>query len=227
VNPSFRFRTVLFDVDGTLVDSNAAHAESWAQALVEHGIRVDAAQVRPLVGMGGDKVLPALADIASTSARGKDISDRKRKLFNERLPHLRATRGARSLVEFLRDRGIDVAVATSAQDDEMNAILRHADLDGLFSAHATKDDAAESKPDPDIVHAALAKSEAQPESTVMIGDTPYDIEAARRAGVAVIALRCGGYWKDDDLIGGIGIFDDPAAVLAWLRDTRSGGDQTT
>ena len=210
---------MLFDVDGTLVDSNAAHAESWAQALVEHGIRVNAGQVRPLVGMGGDKVLPALADIESSSARGKEISDRKKELFNQRLPNLRATRGARSLVEFLRDRGIDVAVATSAQDDEMIAILRQADLDGLFSAHATKDDAAESKPDPDIVHAALAQSEAQPESAVMIGDTPYDIEAARRAGVAVIALRCGGYWKDAELEGAIEIFDDPAAVLAWLKET--------
>ena len=208
---------MLFDVDGTLVDSNAAHAESWAQALVEHGINVSASQVRPLVGMGGDKVLPALSDIDSSSARGKKISDRKKELFNQRLPHLRATRGARSLVEFLRDRGIDVAVATSAQDDEMKAILRQGQLDGLFSAHATKDDAAESKPDPDIVYAALEESEARPESTVMIGDTPYDIEAAGRAGVPVIAVRCGGYWKDDELRGAIEIFDDPAAVLAWLR----------
>ena len=78
VNPSFRFQTVLFDVDGTLVDSNGAHADSWAQALVEHGINVTAADVRPLVGMGGDKVLPALADIESSSERGKKISERKK-----------------------------------------------------------------------------------------------------------------------------------------------------
>ena len=218
-------QTVLFDVDGTLVDSNAAHAESWAQALGEHGIDAKAADVRPLVGMGGDKVLPKLADIESTSERGKKLSERKKALFNERLPRLQATRGARSLVEFLKARGIVVAIATSAQDEEMQAILRQAKLDDLFTIHATKDDAAESKPDPDIVLAALDEASADRASTVMIGDTPYDIEAARRAGVEVIALRCGGHWKDEDFAGAIGIFDDPAALLAdWQAVTASFGD---
>jgi phosphoglycolate phosphatase-like HAD superfamily hydrolase len=94
----------------------------------------------------------------------------------------------------------------------------------LFSGHTSKDDAAESKPDPDIVQAALARVDARPESTVMVGDTPYDIEAARLAGVAAIALRCGGYWTDAELRGAIEIYDDPAALLARWRamGSRSG-----
>jgi HAD superfamily hydrolase (TIGR01509 family) len=124
--------------------------------------------------------------------------------------------GARSLLAYLRNRDIDLVVATSADDREMRAILEQGGLADLFSEHTTKDDAAESKPDPDIVLAALRRSGARPQSTVMVGDTPYDIQAARRAGVAAIALRCGGYWTDADLHGAIDIYDDPSALLALL-----------
>ena len=96
----------------------------------------------------------------------------------------------------------------------MRAILEQGGLADLFSAHTSKDDAEESKPDPDIVIAALARADARPEFTVMVGDTPYDIEAAHRAGIAAIALRCGGYWTDADFAGAIHIYDDPAAMLA-------------
>ena len=213
----FPYRTVLFDVDGTLIDSNAAHAAAWAQALSEDGIGVSAADVRPLVGMGGDKLLPALAKVEESSPRGAALTKRKKEHFRAALPQLQPTRGARALLEFLRDREIDLVVATSAGKQEMGALLEQGGVADLFSAHTSKDDAEESKPDPDIVLAALARADAEPESTVMIGDTPYDIEAASRAGVAAIALRCGGYWSDADLRGAIEIHDDPAALLAQLE----------
>ena len=209
------FRTVLFDVDGTLVDSNAAHAETWTQALVEHGIDVDVAAIRPLIGMGGDKLLPAVAGIEESSPRGSAMARRKKELFKAKVPGLQPTPGARALLEFLRDRGVTLVVATSAGDREMRAILEQAGLYDLFSAHTSKDDAEESKPDPDIVLAAMARADANRESTVMVGDTPYDIEAAGRAGIRAIALRCGGHWTDADLGGAIQIFDDPAALQAW------------
>ena len=212
----FPYRTVLFDVDGTLIDSNAAHAAAWAQALKEHGIDVSASDVRPLVGMGGDKLLPALAHVEESSSRGVALTKRKKELFSEALPTLRPTRGARPLLELLRDREIALVVATSAGKHEMRALLQQGGVADLFSAHTSKDDAEESKPDPDIVIAALERADAEPASTVMVGDTPYDIEAARRAGVAAIALRCGGYWSDADLRGAIGIYDDPAALLAHV-----------
>jgi HAD superfamily hydrolase (TIGR01509 family) len=214
VTRPFPYRTVLFDVDGTLIDSNGAHAEAWTRALIEHGIQVRVSDVRRLIGMGGDKLLPAIADIDESSPRGAAVAKRKKELFKAAVPNLQSTNGARSLLEHLRDAQIDLVVATSADDREMRALLQQGGVANLFSAHTTKDDAEESKPDPDIVRAALARANARPESTVMVGDTPYDIEAAQRAGVSTIALRCGGYWTDADLRGAIEIHDDPKALLA-------------
>ncbi len=145
----------------------------------------------------------------------------KRNSSSAALPGLRPTHDARSLLEHLRDRQIDRIVATSADDREMRAILELGGLANLFSAHTTKDDAEESKPDPDIVLAALARASARLESTVMVGDTPYDLEAAHRAGIAAIALRCGGHWTDADFAGAIDTYDDPAALLRALGDVRN------
>jgi HAD superfamily hydrolase (TIGR01509 family) len=214
------FGTVLFDVDGTLIDSNAAHAETWAQACREHGLEVALPRVRALVGMGSDNLLPALAQVSDQSDLGRAIAQRKKALFQAFIPGLQPTRGARALVEYLRDEHVDIVIATSADDRELGALLKQAAVDDLIPLRASKDDAAASKPDPDIVHAALQRSRARPEHSVLIGDTPYDIEAAARAGVAAIALRCGGYWSDADLHGAAAILDDPAAVLDHLRALR-------
>jgi HAD superfamily hydrolase (TIGR01509 family) len=212
------FESLLFDVDGTLIDSNAAHAETWAQALREHGIDVEVDRVRRLIGMGGDKLLPAVAHITDDSDVGKAIARRKKEVFATLLPGLNATRGARALLDYLRKQQVELIIATSADDRELSALLRQAGVDDLFPDRATKDDAKDSKPDPDIVHAALAKSSASPEQTAMIGDTPYDIEAATRAGIKAIALRSGGYWRDSDLAGAVQISDDPQDLLDHWRD---------
>ena len=216
------FSTVIFDVDGTLVDSNAAHAETWTQAFREHGIDVQVERVRSMVGMGSDKLLPAIAAVEEDSARGRAIAHRKKELFAGRMPMLNATRGARALVSYLRQREKNVVVATSADDREMKALLAQAGVADLMPQRASKDDAAESKPDPDIVKAALVESGARANRAVMIGDTPYDVEAARRAGVGAITLRCGGYWPDEALAGSVAIFDDPQALLLeWQRSDHS------
>jgi phosphoglycolate phosphatase-like HAD superfamily hydrolase len=208
---------LLFDVDGTLIDSNAAHAQTWAQALSEQGFPCEASRVRPFVGMGGDKLLPAVAGLAEDSAQGKAIAARKKALFSERLPRLGPTRGGRLLVSYLRKSKKRVIVATSADGQEMEALLDRAGVADLIPRRTSKDDAAQSKPDPDIVLAALAKAGSRRRDAVMIGDTPYDIEAARRAGIPSIALRCGGYWSDAELAGAVAIFDDPAGLLAYWR----------
>jgi len=208
--------TLLFDVDGTLIDSNTAHTRAWVEALREHCVALVEEEVRRLIGMGGDKLLPAAAKVDEQSALGQSIVRRKKTLFDAMLPSLQPTRGARSLLEYLVRLGVQVGIATSADDRESSALLKRAGVDDLIPTRSSKDDAPESKPDPDIVHAALRRAKARPELTVMVGDTPYDIEAARRAGVDAIALRCGGYWSDESLRGAIEIFDDPAALLgAW------------
>ena len=137
------------------------------------------------------------------------------------MPQLQPTPGARALVAYLRKVKKDVVVATSADDKEMQALLERAGVADLIARRTSKDDAAESKPDPDIVRAALKRAGSRASRTWMIGDTPYDIEAAGRARVGTIALRCGGHWSDVELGGAVAIFDDPAALLRhWNTGSR-------
>lgn len=208
------YHAVIFDVDGTLVDSNDAHAEAWVEALAESGRHPSFDRVRPLIGMGADKLLPEVAGIAADSAEGQPIVERRREIFQRRfLPELRPTRGAHALLEHLRDERMELVVASSATRAEINGLLRVANAVKMFEAKASSDDAARSKPDPDIVHAAIDRAGCPRDEIIMIGDTPYDIEAATRAGIAIIALRCGG-WTDDALRGALAIYDDPADLVA-------------
>lgn len=208
-----RYDCVLFDVDGTLIDSNRAHAEAWTAALREHGVPAQNAFVRRLIGMGSDKLLPETANVSEDSPEGRAIAARKKAIFATLLPGLTPTQGARELLEHLRDRGMSLVVATSAGTDEMQALLLQAGLDTFFARRTSNDDAEGSKPDPDIIFAALSKARTPAERALMIGDTPYDVRAASEAGVVSIALRCGGYWSDQDLQGALAIFDHPADVL--------------
>lgn len=209
-----RVTGVLLDVDGTLLDSNDAHARSWVEALAEHGRVVEFARVRPLIGKGGDKVLPELTGLAADSPEGTHISTRRREIFLHRhLPQLAPCRGARALLERLQAEGLQLIVATSAQQDELGPLLEQAGVADLVHGTTSSDDAEHSKPDPDIVAAALQRAGLAAADAVMIGDTPYDLAAAARAGVRLIALRCGG-WCDEHLAGAAAIYDDPADLLA-------------
>jgi HAD superfamily hydrolase (TIGR01509 family) len=213
---------VLFDVDGTLVDSNDAHARAWVEAFAEFGVQVDFAHVRRCIGMGGDKLMPEVSGLRDDTPKGSAISDRRRDIFKEKyLPRLRAFPGARELVAALKERGLTLVAASSAKKDELKPLLAVAGADVLLDAATSSDDADESKPDPDIIHAALKQAKARAEDAIMIGDTPYDVEAAARAGVPVIAFRCGG-WGDADLKGAIAIYDDPADLLGKLSESPLG-----
>lgn len=214
-------KAVLLDVDGTLLDSNDAHARSWVEVLKRHGHECTFAQVRPLIGKGGDKLLPELTGIDRDQPAYAEISKERTTLFVERyLPTLKPTAGARALLERLRAEGLHLIVASSA-GAELDALLERAGVTDLIERAATSEGASRSKPDPDIVDAALRKTGAKAQHVVMLGDTPYDIEAARRADVATLIVRCGGWWKDSDFSNAIGIYDDPAALLSkwpepWL-----------
>lgn len=210
------FQGILFDVDGTLVDSNDAHARAWEAAFREAGHQVPFDRIRRLIGMGGDQLLPETIGVSDTTPEGKAIARRRGEIFRERhLPHVRPLPGARDLVVRLRRDGYRLGVATSAQPDELAALLKIAGVDDLFEARTSADEVDESKPEPDIVLAAVRKLQLPPAAAVLIGDTPYDAESARRAGVAFIGLRSGG-WREDALTDALAVYDGPADLLARL-----------
>ena len=213
-----RYTTVLFDVDGTLVDSNDAHARAWVDAFAESGVKVDTELVRRCIGMGGDKLMPAVAGFTEDSALGKQISARRSEIFKTKyLPGVKPFAHADWLLEELKTRGFTAVAASSAKKGELRPLLQVAGVEELMDSATSSDDAEASKPDPDIVEAALTQTGAAAGAAVMIGDTPYDIEAATRAGVAAIAFRCGG-WGDADLAGARAIYDGPWDLLARLDE---------
>lgn len=210
-------RAILFDVDGTLVDSNDAHAHAWVQAFAEAGITVAFADVRRCIGMGGDKLMPIVSGIQEDTSTGQAIAGRRREIFKTGwLPRLHGFRDADRLAAALRARGYTLVAASSAKREELKPLLDLAGVTRHFDGATSSDDAEESKPDPDIVQAALTRAKARPTEAVMIGDTPYDLEAAGRAGVPLIAFRCGG-WGDADFEGAIAIYDGPWEMLAAVE----------
>lgn len=205
---------VILDVDGTLIDSNDAHAQSWLEALAEGGHEAAYERVRHLIGMGSDKVLRTLTGIEEETPTGQRIVARRQAIFTQRyLPYLHPFPGTRALALRMRENGITLVVASSSSGDVLGRLLDTAEVRDLVDASTSADDAEESKPDPDIIGAALSRAGQPADRALMIGDTPYDIEAAARAGVRTIALRCGGGWSEQDLSGAVAIFDDPLDLL--------------
>ena len=207
------YRAVILDVDGTLVDSNEAHALAWVQAITESGRRVEFSRVRPLIGMGGDKLLAEVIAVSIDSPEGTAIAGRRRDIFQrDYLPHPKPTRGAQALLEWLRDDRQKLLVASSAEDDELRQLLDVAGASKLIESATSSDDAERSKPDPDIVAAALRHAGVPAAEVIMVGDTPYDVEAALRAGIEIIGLRSGG-WSDHELTGAVAVYADPADLV--------------
>jgi HAD superfamily hydrolase (TIGR01509 family) len=218
-----RVAAVLLDMDGTLLDSNDAHARAWVEAGEELGHPIPFERVRPLIGMGGDKVLPILTGLDAESEEGKRVLDRRGEMFRERyLATCRPFPGVHDLLARMQDDGLTLVIATSASGADLDGLLAQAGVADLIDAATHADEAEESKPDPDIVHAALRRAREPADRTVMIGDTPYDIEAAHAAGVRIIAVRCGGWWSDADLGEADALYDGPAEILREYPSSVSG-----
>ncbi|MEH1870986.1 HAD family hydrolase [Nostoc sp.] len=211
------YQGVILDVDGTLVISNDAHAQAWVEAFAAFGYEVQFEQVRPLIGMGGDQIIPKFAPgLSDEEGKGKKIADKRKELIiNKFGANLTPASGARQLILKMQDEGLRLIIATSATNEELSVLLKAAQIDDLLSQDeaATSSDAEASKPAPDIVEAALSQLKMQPSKVVMLGDTPYDIESANKAGVGVIAFRCGGF-DDGQLKNAIAIYNEPADLLA-------------
>ena len=209
-----RYAGVLLDVDGTLVDSNDAHAHCWAEALASHDLEVPYAMVRGMIGMGGDFLIETVGGPARGTRANKKIGEQRSELFRENwLPKIRPLVGARALVLRLASEGYHYAIASAAKADELTPLLELADIADLIEIKTTSDDVEESKPSPDIVDAALARIPVERSRTVMLGDTEFDVQACRSAGVDIIGVTSGG-WHSGALGGAVAVYRGPAELLA-------------
>lgn len=213
---------VLLDVDGTLLDSNDAHAQAWSDTFREAGIEIGSETVLPLIGMGSDKLLPQLTGIDADSEQGKRLIERRREIFEKGyLPVVRPFPKARELLERMRADGLRLVVATSASDEELRGLLAVLGAEWIIDDATDSSEVKRSKPDPDIVRAAIDKTGVGPDRCAMLGDTPYDVEAATRSRVRVVALRCGGR-GDEELRGAAQIYDDPKDLLEQYDESLIG-----
>ena len=211
-----QIHAVILDVDGTLIDSNDAQAHAWIDAMTQQGHQVSFEKIRPLIGMGGDKVLPKILGIDKDSEEGKKISAARKELVKTRyLSTIKPFPKAKDLLEHMHDHGLKLVIATSAEPDEIEQTLKIVGpyVQDLMTKETTSKDAQQSKPDPDVMKVALKKSGFSADEVVMLGDTPYDLEAAAKVGIKSIAFRSGG-WGDKDLAQAIAIYNDTADLLA-------------
>lgn len=217
-----RYKGIFLDIDGTLIDSNDVNARAWMEALQAHGFEVNYIKLREAVGMGGDNLLPKLAHLDAESEPGRAVSKTRSEILQAKyLPDLKAFPEVKELLTRLHHDGYKLVAATSAKEDEAEALLKLTGAASLIDAITTTKDAENSKPDPDILRAALQKSGLSAEEVVMLGDTPYDVQAAQKAGIQSIGVRCGG-WAAPDLEGALAVYNDPADLLAHYDESPLG-----
>jgi HAD superfamily hydrolase (TIGR01549 family) len=214
-------RIAVVDVDGTLVDSNYQHAMAWYRALRSLDETFPIWRIHRLIGMGGDKLLPALAGEEVEARIGDEARERQGKEVDALLDEIAPLPGARDLLVAIKERGHRLVLASSGKQRHVDFALDLLDARDLADEWTSSADAEETKPAPDLLQVALKKLGApQDAASVMIGDSTFDVEAAKNAGMPAIAVRSGGF-GDDELreAGAVAIFDTPADLAADLDDT--------
>jgi membrane protein len=216
-------RAVLFDLDGTLVDSNDLHLDAWDIVFREAGIEVDRDAIRGQIGKGGDLLVPTLAPGLDEDAQEK-LADRHGAVFKERfLATVRAFPDAAALVRRVHASGARVVLASSASGEELDHYVDLLGIGELVAATTTSDDVETTKPAPDIFAVAIGKLDGiDAAEAIVIGDTPYDIEAAGKAGMRAIAVRSGGF-DDAALAGAVAIYDGAGELLAGWDESPLAG----
>lgn len=209
-------KAVLFDVDGTLIDSNDLHVQAWLDTFRHFGVEATAEDVRAQIGKGGDQLIPVFVAKADLDRLQPQIERYRGEVYaRDYLPKVRAFPGVRALFERLLADGRTLVLASSGKAHEVDHAKEVAGIADLVDAQTTADDVVHSKPKPDIFQAALAKARGvSAEQAIAIGDTPYDAQAARGAGVAIIGLLSGGF-PDAALeeAGCIAVYPDLHALL--------------
>jgi len=210
-------KAVIFDIDGTLVDSVDLHARAWQEAFAHFGKQFSFERVRYQIGKGGDQLLPVFLSGREIEEFGDELTEYRGEMFKrEYLPRVVAFPRVRELFERVLADGKRVALASSAKKDELKEYKRIADIEDLVEEETSADDAEKSKPHPDIFEAALSQlGGVEPSDAIVVGDTPYDAEAAGKAGLQTVGLLAGGFPEEDLRAAGcVRIYKDAAALLA-------------
>ncbi|KRD19412.1 MULTISPECIES: HAD family hydrolase [unclassified Streptomyces] len=210
-------RAAVFDVDGTLVDTNHLHVVTWWEAFRQAGHRVPMHAVHRAVGLGSDDLIAHLLGEDRDTDADSELSAAHKALYGQYFDRLPPLRDAGRLLRRLRDDGWTVVLATSASGSELSALRGAIDADDAIAATASADDVEAGKPSPEPVAHALELVGASAEGAVFVGDTVWDMQAGRRAGVRCVGLLCGGIPRADlTEAGAETVYDDPADLLASL-----------
>jgi HAD superfamily hydrolase (TIGR01549 family) len=210
-------KAIIFDIDGTLIDSVDLHARAWQEAFRHFGREVEFEKVRQQIGKGGDQLMPVFFSAAELERFGEEMEKFRGELFKrEYLQRVRPFAQVRELFERIRRDGLRIALASSAKKDELKAYKELARITDLVEEETSADDADKSKPHPDIFEAALAAlGDVRAGEAIVIGDTPYDAEAAGKINLRTIGVLCGGFPEAELRAAGCtDIYRDPADLLA-------------
>jgi HAD superfamily hydrolase (TIGR01549 family) len=208
--------TAILDVDGTLVDTNYHHAIAWYRAFLENGLQPPVWRIHRHVGMGGDQLISAIAGAQAERDRGDDIRAAEKRIYMEMIDEVRPLEGARGLITDLRERGHSVVLASSAKADEIDHYLDLLEAREIVDAWTDSSDVEATKPDPDLIKAAMDKGLG--EDSVMVGDSTWDCEAAKRAGIPTVAVLTGGFSERELLDSGAAEVHDSIGALRGRLD---------
>ncbi len=217
-----KHQAAIFDIDGTLLDSVDFHAEAWRQIFLRHDRDIPFQDIRAQIGKGGDQLLPVFFSEEEVEKSGDKMTSERTKLFKEEfLPKVRPFPGIRPLFERLRAEGYKLALASSATRGELKHYAKLAGIDDLLDGSTSSDDAEKSKPHPDIFEATVKKLGGVPTGTcLVIGDSPYDAEAAGKIGIKTIGVLCGGFPEADlRRAGAVAVFRDVVDLLERYEES--------
>jgi len=214
-------KAAIVDVDGTLADTNYHHAIAWDRAFSKHGFEIPLWRIHRHMGMGGDHLVESLAGEQAETDKGEDIRDAEGELYSELIGEVRTLPGARELISDLRERDLVVVLASSAKSDEVNHYLDLLDARELVSDWTTSDDVEATKPEPDLIEAALEKAGTR--DAILVGDSTWDIEAAKRAGIQSLGVLTGGFGSDELRDAGCAeVYESVAQLRERLAETPFG-----
>jgi HAD superfamily hydrolase (TIGR01509 family) len=217
-------RAALFDVDGTLVDTNYLHVVTWWQAFAQAGYQVSMTDIHRAIGMGSDQMLGRLLPADRDQDGDADLRTAHSALYATYWSRLRPLPGAANLLRACQERGLAVVLASSADESEFNALRAALDAEDAIDAATFAGDVESSKPAPDLVEAALDRVGVPAQQAVFTGDTVWDVRACQKAGVSCIGLLSGGIGRDElTAAGAAEVYPGPADLLAALSDSLLGG----